>query len=98
MSMNYSTLSQAQRNYHRIHGALLFARYIQRRRQELGLSLERAAFISCIEVSDWCALEGGRVPADGHPVLRSIAETLEADYFKVSLYADISRYNQSLPA
>jgi Helix-turn-helix domain len=97
MSMSSSTLSRAERNYYRIRGALLFSHYVQQRRHELGLSVEQAAYEACLEVSEWCALEGGHVPADDDPVLHSIAETLEAHYLKVSLYAEISRYNQSLP-
>ncbi len=98
MSMSSSTLSAAERNCYRIPGALLFSNYIQQRRQDLGLAIEQAAHEACIEVSEWCALELGWVPADDDPVLHSIAETLEAHYLKISLYAEISRYNQSLPA
>ena len=97
MSMAHSTFTRAQRNAHRIYGALLFSRYVQRRREDLGLSVQEAAHISGMEVSEWCAIEGGRVPAKDDPLLRSVAETLEAHFFKVSLYAEISRYNQSLP-
>jgi hypothetical protein len=95
--MAHSTFTRAQRNAHRIYGALLFSRYVQRRREDLGLSVQEAAHISGMEVSDWCALEGGRVPAKNDPLLCSVAETLEAHFLKVSLYAEISRYNQSLP-
>ena len=75
MSMAHSTFTRAQRNAHRIYGALLFSRYVQRRREDLGLSVQEAAHISGMEVSDWCALEGGRVPAKNDPLLCSVAET-----------------------
>jgi hypothetical protein len=98
MSMNNSSLSTPRRNPDRIYMALLLARSIQTRRESLGLSIQEAAYVAGMEVSRWCAVEGGWVPAEGDPLLRSIAETLEIDYhMKMCLYAEISRYNQTLP-
>ena len=42
--------------------AMLLARCIRHRREELGLSVERAAELSGMVVSDWYALEAGWVP------------------------------------
>jgi hypothetical protein len=97
MSMDNLALSTSRRNSDRIYMALLLARSIQTRRESLGLSIEEAAYVAGMEVSRWCAVEGGWVPAASDPLLRSIAETLEIDYhMKVCFYAEISRYNQSL--
>ncbi len=94
MSMTHSTLSTARHNPNRIHLALWLSRYVQQQREAMGMSVQEAAFISGIEVSRWCALEGGWVPADEDQVLRSVAETLEVSYLQVSLLAEISRHNQ----
>jgi hypothetical protein len=75
----------------------MLARYVQEEREAMELSIEEAANVTGIEVSRWCALEGGWIPEDDDPLLHSIATTLEANYFNVSLYAAVSRYNQSLP-
>ena len=97
MSMNNLALSPSCRNSDRIYMALLLARCIQTRREALGLSIEEAAYVAGMEASRWCAVEGGWVPAANDPLLRAIAETLEIDFHrKICLYAEISRYNQSL--
>ena len=94
MSMTYSTLSTARHNPNRIQMALMLAHNIQQGREALGLSVSEAAYLSGMEVSRWCALEGGWVPADDDSILRSLAETLEVNYLQVSLLAAISRHNQ----
>ena len=94
MSMTYSKRSTAHYNPNRIYMALLLARSIQQRREQMGLSVEEAAYIAGIELSRWCALEGGWVPADENPILRSVAETLEVNYLQVSLLAAVSRHHQ----
>jgi hypothetical protein len=76
--------------------ALLLARCVRRRREQLGLSIERAAELSGIASSEWCALEAGWVPDDESRLLSAIAGTLESGYLNVSFIAEISRYNQEL--
>ena len=76
--------------------ALLLARCIRRRRGELGLSIERAAELSGIVSSEWCALEAGWIPDDESQLLRAIAGTLESGYLNLLFIAEVSRYNQEL--
>ena len=66
------------------------ARYTRRRREELDLSLEHAAELAGLELSQWCALESGWVP-DDMGTIQAIAATLEtswADYSFLALMAD----------
>ena len=76
--------------------AMLLARGVRRRREELGLSIERAAQLSGMELSDWYALEAGWVPSQDSGLVEAIAGTLESGYIQTSLIAEISRYNQKL--
>ena len=94
MSMIHSVTSTTRPTPNRIYLALWLARYVQQQREAMGISVEEAAYIAGIEVSRWCALEGGWVPADEDPVLRAVAEVLEVCYLQVSMLAEISRYNQ----
>ena len=77
--------------------ALLLARSVRRRREELGLSIERAARLSGMELSDWYALEAGWVSSQDSGLVEAIAGTLKSGYIQTSLIAEISRYNQELP-
>jgi hypothetical protein len=55
---------------------LLLASCSRRRREELGLSVERAAELTGIEISQWQALEAGWVPNLESGLREAIAETL----------------------
>ena len=70
---------------------LLLASCIRRRREELGLSIERAAQLSGIEPSQWQALEAGWVPDLESGLLEAIAGTLESLFPCVLFIADVSR-------
>jgi hypothetical protein len=97
MSMNHSPLSTVVRHTPlRIDLCLTLARHVQEEREAMGLSVQVAAYIAGVDLSRWCAVEAGWVPADDDPLLRSLAETLEVNYLGLSLCAEISRYNQSL--
>jgi hypothetical protein len=48
----------------RVWWASALARYTSDRRAQLGLTITRAAELSGMEVSQWCALEDGWVPED----------------------------------
>jgi hypothetical protein len=64
-----------------------------RRREELGLSLKRAAELAGLELSEWCALEAGWVPEDMYR-LQAIAGTLQAswaDYSFLALMAECQK-------
>ena len=66
------------------------ARFTRERRGKLGLSLERAAELAGLELSEWCALESGWAP-DDMGTIQAIAATLETswiDYSFLALMAD----------
>ena len=88
----HPTVSSAER----ADWAMLLARNVRRRREELGLSVKRAAELSGMETSDWYALEAGWVPTVESGLLDSIAGALEACHIQLPLMAEISRYNQEL--
>jgi len=65
------------------------SRYIRQRRQELGLTHERAAQLAGLELSQWYALESGWVPdmPEGMNMLMGIAGTLETSWADLSFLA-----------
>ena len=74
------------------------ARYTRKRREELGLSLERAAELAGLEVSEWAALESGWVPnPDDIALIRSIAGTLEVSWVDFSFLALMAACQQHRP-
>jgi len=77
--------------------ANLLASCVERRRRQLGFSVERAAELAGIPVWQWNALERGWVPSDPN-VLKAIAWTLQACYHHLSLIAEVSLYNQDWAA
>jgi hypothetical protein len=76
--------------------AMLFARCVRRLREQLGLSVKRAAELSGMETSDWYALEAGWVPSQDSGLVDAIAGTLECGHIQTSFIAEISRYNQEV--
>jgi transcriptional regulator with XRE-family HTH domain len=76
---------------------LLLASCIRRRREKLGLSVERAAQLTGIEPSQWHALEAGWVPNLESGLLEAIAGTLEVSFPDVLFMADVSSAFQPLP-
>ena len=78
----------------RAQNALTLAKTVQRRRENLGMSIERAADLAGMTVSQWFALESGWVPGS-FDVLRAVAETLELGYMQLTFLAEISSNNQS---
>jgi transcriptional regulator with XRE-family HTH domain len=63
--------------------ASALARYTSKRREELGMTLARAAELSGLELSEWCALESGWVPEE-MDTIRAIAGTLRVDWKDLS--------------
>jgi transcriptional regulator with XRE-family HTH domain len=57
----------------------LFGRGIQEARENAGLSVEQAARLSGMEVSEWTAIEDGYVPQETNR-LRAMAAALEISY------------------
>ena len=64
-------------------------RYIRQRRQQLGLSQERAAQLAGMELSQWCALESGWAPGTPEDMgtIQAIAGTLEISWADLSFLA-----------
>jgi len=60
----------------------MFGLGIQSARNEAGLSIEEAAHLAGIEVSEWMAIEEGYVPQETNQ-LRSMAAALEVSYDKL---------------
>jgi transcriptional regulator with XRE-family HTH domain len=60
----------------------LFGRGIQEARENAGLSVEQAARLSGMEVSEWTAIEDGYVPQETNR-LRAMAAALEISYDKL---------------
>lgn len=87
MSLNAPiTVSALYHSTDRTSMASALARYTARRRGELGLSVARAAELSGLAVSEWCALEAGWVPEELH-VIRSIAAALEVSWTDLDMLA-----------
>jgi hypothetical protein len=78
---------------------LTLAHYTRRRRQELGLSIERAAELAGLELSQWYALEEGWVPEPDDPGrIEAIAATLEIFWGDYSFLALMASCQQGPPA
>jgi transcriptional regulator with XRE-family HTH domain len=93
MSMRKSTNKTVKSN--RIEASLTLAKCVQRRRENLGMSVERAADLAGMKVCQWCALEAGWVPDSC--VLCAVAETLDLGCLQLSFLAEISACNQINP-
>ena len=88
----HQTVSAAER----ADWAMLLARSVRQRREELGLSVRCAAELSGMETSEWYVLEAGWVPSVESGLLDSIAGTLQACHIQLPLMAEISRWNQEV--
>lgn len=88
--MSIAKSSNQTMKSNRIQNALALANTVQRRRENLGMSVERAADLAGMQVSEWCALEAGWVP-NTLDVLRAVADTLELGYLQLSFLAEISQ-------
>ncbi len=82
MSMNRLPSTLLNANRIRVLGAA-----IECRRRQLGLTIECAAALSGVAVSEWFALEDGAWVPDDPGVIRAIAATLEANWVQVSFLA-----------
>ncbi len=69
------------------------ARFTRERRGKLGLSLERAAELAGLELSEWCALESGWAP-DDMGAIQAIAATLETSWIDFSFLALMAECQQ----
>jgi transcriptional regulator with XRE-family HTH domain len=69
------------------------ARYARKRREQLGLTIERAAELSGLALSQWWALEESWVPEE-LPVIIAIAAALEVRWSDLDLIALFARAAQ----
>jgi protein-disulfide isomerase-like protein with CxxC motif len=77
----------------RLHYAFSLARYVEGRRRELNMLIQRAAELAGIEFSEWCGLEQGWVPS-AENTISAIAETLEVSRVQIVVLAMVARANQ----
>ena len=68
----------------------LFGQGIRSARTETGMSIEEAAGLSGIEVSEWMAIEDGHVPQEMDR-LRAISAVLEISFEKVMNWVFLCR-------
>ena len=73
--------------------ALGLARYVARRRQELGLTIPRAAELAGLDAGSWCLIEFGWVPQES-ATIQAIAATLEVRWTDLDLLALLARSAQ----
>jgi hypothetical protein len=73
--------------------ASALARYTRNRREQLGLTVDSAAELSGMKVSQWCALEDGWTPS-ALTVTWAIATTLQVRRSDYDLLAFLSRSAQ----
>jgi len=69
------------------------ARYTRKRREQLGLTVERAAELAGLALSQWLALEESWVPEEPS-VLNAIAATLQVRWSDLELIALFARAAQ----
>jgi transcriptional regulator with XRE-family HTH domain len=68
----------------------IFGEGIEETRKSAGLSIDEAARLSGMEISEWMAIEQGHVPADLNR-LRAMAEALGIRYDQIALMALLCR-------
>jgi len=61
----------------------LFGFCIQQTRESVGLSIEEAARLSGMELSEWMAIEDGNVPQEINQ-LRAMAEEMQINFDKIA--------------
>ena len=92
MNLNASTTPAAHSEPNRAWYFAL-ARYTRIRREQLGLSIRRAAELSGMDLAQWWSLEDGWVPEDMN-MIRSIAATLEIRWSDYSVLAFLASVHQ----
>ena len=98
MYQNHSQLAalpatEATRPADRAWLATSLARYVRQHRQDLRITVARAAELSGLALSEWGALEAGWVPED-RKVHHAIAGALQVDLSNIGILADIAIHHQ----
>jgi hypothetical protein len=78
----------------RLQAPALLTYFIGRRRAILHLSIDEAARLSGLELSQWYALEAGWVPEDRLDI-QAIAATLEVPEEDIQSFLDMHRLQQA---
>jgi hypothetical protein len=74
--------------------ANMLGQVVRARRQELRLSVQRAARLASMPVDRWMAIESGHsIPADDGRELKKILVSIDHSYLTLSFAALVSRYN-----
>lgn len=73
----------------------LFGRSICETRKNLGLSLEEAARLSGMQISEWLAIEAGYAPQDVN-LLRALADTMEVGFERIAMVVLLCREAEEL--
>jgi transcriptional regulator with XRE-family HTH domain len=68
----------------------MFGRSIRETRRSVGLSIEKAAHLSGMQVSEWLAIETGYAPEDVNR-LRAVADTMEVSFDQIAMAALLCR-------
>ena len=76
--------------------ATALSRYVRRRREELGMTVEYAAKQAGMATSEWLVLESGWAPT--YRELRPIAEVLEVGVSQLTFLSLVSRCHQQAAA
>ena len=78
----------------RLRAAWMLSYYVGRRRAILHLTVEAAARLCGLELSQWYALESGWVPEDPLDI-QAIAVTLQAPEEDIQSFVDMHRLQQN---
>lgn len=70
---------------------LPLSRYVCQRREDLGLTIAKAAQLAGISFSEWCALESGWMPHDP-ATLHAIRATLKAGFHDFYAIVQMSQF------
>jgi transcriptional regulator with XRE-family HTH domain len=78
----------------RLQPAAALAFFVERRRARLNLTVEEAARLTGLEISQWQALESGWVPEDRLDI-QAIAAVLEVPEEDLQSFVDMHRLQQA---
>jgi transcriptional regulator with XRE-family HTH domain len=77
-------------SYRQIAKSLIEVAIIQAARENAGLSIEDAARLSGMELTEWMAIEDGSVPREVNQ-LRAMAETMQVNFDRMASWVLVFR-------